>query len=65
MCIQHFLARLILSKINSMTLELIFRRACLLKFMYYSLNSRTLESYYAGDETSNEVIKLKGPEVAF
>lgn len=48
-----------------MTLELIFRRACLLKFMYYSLNSRTIENYYAGDETSNEVIKLKGPEVAF
>lgn len=48
-----------------MTLELIFRRACLLKFMYYSLNSRTLENYYAADETSNEVIKLKGPEVAF
>lgn len=48
-----------------MTLELIFRRSCLLKFMYYSFNSSTLENCYAGDETSDEEIKLKGPEVAF
>lgn len=48
-----------------MTLEIIFRMTCLLKFMYYSFNSSTLENYYAGDDTSNEEIKLKGPEIAF